>query len=322
MGEQMPDGYAQPDHLDRPRPAGGRPRRLRRLVPSSSRLQLLLAGVPSLLLALALALAADLDPRLVTTGTVVVLVVTATTLRTVAARRVRAEQAGLVYLLGTRLAAAEEARARHAEIMHELRSTVQGVSSASRLLTERSTELSHEIAGRLESLRQAELSRLERLLAQSGPVRPDEVRIDDVVRPLVDSVELRGHRVHWDPAGLTALGRPDDVAEIVHVLLENAVRHAPGSQNTLAVERTHDRVSVVVSDTGPGVDAALRQRVFDRGVRSVTSVGEGLGLSAALRLARLMGGELRLVEGSATSGATFALDLPAAPHDRCHARSA
>ena len=59
------------------------------------------------------------------------------------------------------------------------------------------------------------------------------------------------------------------------------------------------------------------------GVRSVTSVGEGLGLSAALRLARSMGGELRLVEGAAASGATFALDLPAAPHAvACHARSA
>lgn len=317
----MPDGYAPPDHHARPRARGRRV--LRGWVPRSGRAQLVLAGAASLLPGLALALALDLPPRPVATAAAVVLVVTATTLRTTAARRSRAEQAGLVYLLGTRLAAAEEARERHAEIMHELRSTVQGVNSASRLLTERSTELSHEVAGRLESLRQSELSRLERLLAQSNPGQRGVVDVDDVVRPLVDSIELRGHHVRWVPTGAAVLGRPDDVAEIVHVLLENAVRHAPGSEITVAVEHTHDRVSIVVADTGPGVDATLQQRVFDRGVRSVTSVGEGLGLSAALRLARAMDGELRLVDGPVTAGATFALDLPAASLGTpCHARSA
>lgn len=276
---------------------------------------------------LAFALAVSIGPRLFIAGAAVLLAVVGMVVRVVASRRIRAEQAGLVYLLGARLATAEAARQRDAEILHELRSTVQGVSSASRLLTDRGDELSAEIAQRLESMRQTELARLERMLTMTGPARSGPVSIDDVVRPLVDSIELRGHHVSWQPTGTTAVGRPDDVAEIVHVLLENAVRHAPGSRIRLTADRTQDRVTITVADTGPGVPTALRHLVFDRGVRSSTSVGQGIGLNAALRLAHEMDGDLRLADSWSTTGATFILDLPAAAVDAstelpCHARSA
>ncbi len=74
-------------------------------------------------------------------------------------------------------------------------------------------------------------------------------------------------------------------------------------------------VELTIHDDGPGVDAALRSRIFEPGVSTrPDSQGEGLPLARSLAIEE--GGSLELVEAGGAPGATFRLTLPAAEATR------
>jgi signal transduction histidine kinase len=74
--------------------------------------------------------------------------------------------------------------------------------------------------------------------------------------------------------------------------------------------RTSGRIRLSLTDTGPGVPAALRQRIFEPFFTTHSSTGAvGLGLTVAAHMAEAHGGRLSLLDEG--SGATFVLDLPA-----------
>jgi signal transduction histidine kinase len=100
-----------------------------------------------------------------------------------------------------------------------------------------------------------------------------------------------------------------DLTDVLHVLLSNAARHAPGATTMIWVRQRHDRVDVHVSDEGPGIPAGLRDRVFERGVRSDGSPGQGLGLHIARRVIEQHGGSLTLADDT-RHGTTFIVSLP------------
>ncbi len=96
----------------------------------------------------------------------------------------------------------------------------------------------------------------------------------------------------------------------VRPLLDNALAHA----SSLVVLEAFDhagRVDLVVSDDGPGVDPARRDRLFDPGV-SHREGGAGLGLGIARRVARSLGGDVSLEAAQADGlpGARFVVSLP------------
>jgi len=69
---------------------------------------------------------------------------------------------------------------------------------------------------------------------------------------------------------------------------------------------------ILVDDDGPGLDAASRERVLQRGVRAdETTPGSGLGLAIASELAELYGGSLTL-HAAPTGGVRVHLVLPSA----------
>jgi signal transduction histidine kinase len=83
------------------------------------------------------------------------------------------------------------------------------------------------------------------------------------------------------------------------------------------VARAYDEVLaraivVEVSDDGPGIPAELQERVFEEFFRVPTSSnvakGTGVGLAIARRVARLIGGDLRL-RAAESGGATYTLLL-------------
>jgi signal transduction histidine kinase len=104
------------------------------------------------------------------------------------------------------------------------------------------------------------------------------------------------------------VGDPDDLAEVVNILLENARRHGGGTA-WVDVSRVDGYVQVACTDDGPGVADEVRAQLFTSGVRRPGSPGQGLGLSIAARLMTERGGSLVLAE-SRTSGATFVARLP------------
>lgn len=102
---------------------------------------------------------------------------------------------------------------------------------------------------------------------------------------------------------------------LVNLLLNaiDAVREQPVGERRIAVEGTvvDGRVLVTVSDNGPGVPAAMRERIFEPFFTSkAPGQGTGLGLSLSYGLVREAGGTLSLLPTE--RGASFRIDLPEA----------
>jgi signal transduction histidine kinase len=101
----------------------------------------------------------------------------------------------------------------------------------------------------------------------------------------------------------------DRVLQIISNLLSNAFRWTPeGGRISLALSAENGSVSVVVSDTGPGITAEERERIF-RPFWSRDGGGTGLGLAIARELATALGGRIDL-RSEPGLGSTFKLVLP------------
>ena len=98
-------------------------------------------------------------------------------------------------------------------------------------------------------------------------------------------------------------------------LLDNAFRYTPdGGRIRITVERDGDAVRLEVDDSGPGVPAEARERVFDRFHRELGSgaTGSGLGLSIVRSVVVRHGGSIALRD-SGLGGLCVVVRLPAAP---------
>jgi signal transduction histidine kinase len=150
----------------------------------------------------------------------------------------------------------------------------------------------------------------QNLTAVARPVDLDDLVLDEarrlrergVVR--VDTREVSAGRVVGDAAALQRL---------VRNLADNAERHARSAVH-FAVATHGARVTLSVSDDGPGVPVAERQRIFERFVRlddarARDTGGAGLGLAIVAAVAGAHRGTVH-VEG--TNGARFVVVLPAA----------
>jgi two-component system OmpR family sensor kinase len=97
-------------------------------------------------------------------------------------------------------------------------------------------------------------------------------------------------------------------------LLDNAIRYTPGGgQVDVTVRRERDRAVLAVRDTGPGIPAEERERVFDRFYRRDGSgvEGSGLGLAIVKAIAERHGGAVAMEEGPDGKGLLVWIDLPA-----------
>ncbi|HEX5740843.1 MAG TPA: ATP-binding protein [Pilimelia sp.] len=114
---------------------------------------------------------------------------------------------------------------------------------------------------------------------------------------------------------LTVPGDADGLARALDNLLHNAVRHA-ATKVELSLHGQPDAVEVWVTDDGPGIPAADRERVFDRftrldEARDRDGGGSGLGLAIVREIARRHGGTVGLHD--AAPGIRAVLRLPRAP---------
>jgi two-component system sensor histidine kinase BaeS len=104
----------------------------------------------------------------------------------------------------------------------------------------------------------------------------------------------------------------DRVLQIISNLLSNAFRWTPdGGSIELELKAVNGTVCVAVDDSGPGIPAGERERIF-RPFWSRDGGGTGLGLAIARELAAALGGEIRL-KSSPEQGSRFELVLPSAP---------
>jgi len=115
------------------------------------------------------------------------------------------------------------------------------------------------------------------------------------------------------PAGLIAVCDQDRVAQLVRILIDNALKYSPsGGVIEVSGNLNGESVSFSVADSGPGIPVDELPRVFERFYRGKAAGrirGTGLGLSIAHELVRLMNGTIE-VESSG-DGAVFTVTLPA-----------
>ena len=114
--------------------------------------------------------------------------------------------------------------------------------------------------------------------------------------------------------GVTARFAPEKVERVLMNLLTNALRHTP-SDGAVAVrvQPLAGEVRVAVEDTGEGLDAEARARMFERfwrADRSRTGRGAGLGLAIARGLVEAQGGRI-WAEDREGGGARVCFTLPA-----------
>ena len=157
---------------------------------------------------------------------------------------------------------------------------------------------------------------LSRLEAGSLELRPEETDLGALTRavsaefqPALDkhasTLELR-----LDAEPIDAVCDPERVAQVLRILIDNALTHTPSGTGVLVyATRDNGSVRLAVSDDGPGIPDATAQRVFEPFFTSDDAQGSGLGLAIARELAERMEGSLDV--DPARGRTTFALELPA-----------
>ena len=204
---------------------------------------------------------------------------------------------------------------------HELRTPIFSLSGFVELL--RDEEIDEETrrefldtmaeqVGRLQKLA-VDLLDLSRLDAGSVELDTQPVDLSALALEVIGEFKpaVRRHETRMEmrlPARVRADCDRERVAQIVRILLDNALRHTPpGTQVTVSAGRVDGSISLTVADEGPGLPDRLQ--VFERFSTGDATQGAGLGLAIARELAERMDGSLRAEPSRA--GSTFTLELPA-----------
>jgi two-component system OmpR family sensor kinase len=232
-------------------------------------------------------------------------------------------------LLKRLTAALERERGFMADAAHELRTPLTALYLQMGTLARATTEA--ERADAMEKL-SAGVQRAIRLVEQLLSLARQEpradtvrrrVRFDDLARevvaemvPLADARKIDLGISASQPAYV--LGDPEALRTLVRNLVDNAVRYAPvGGTVDLSVQDSdepgsrHGAVLRVV-DTGPGIPADERQRVFDRFYRppGTSPPGSGLGMAIVKAIADAHGASIKLDNAPSASGLAVTVSFP------------
>jgi signal transduction histidine kinase len=213
-----------------------------------------------------------------------------------------------------------------ADASHELRTPVSVVRTATDVTLGRESRQEGEYRETL-SIIGTQARRLSRLVdsmlvlarADAGgyPVRRVDLYLDEIVTECCRAVamlcEQRRVTIRGGPWPETPFrGDEDLLRQLVLNVLQNAVQHTlAGGTVTVDLTTTAGAVTIAISDSGSGIPAADRARIFERFVRldaARTGNGAGLGLPIARWIAETHGGSLVLA-GSGPAGSTFRIDL-------------
>ena len=211
-----------------------------------------------------------------------------------------------------------------ASASHALRSPLARLRVAAELLADgpapaRAGELRAQLAREVSSLDAAveellAVSRLELGFAERAPV--------DLLALAAEEGARAGAEVSGAPAEL--VGDARSLRHLLRNLLENARRHAPGalelSVAPLDEAKPNGGVRICVSDRGPGIAEAERERIFEPFVTGAArggpaDAGVGLGLAIVRQIARHHGGDAH-VRPRSGGGSVFEVLLPPHPQER------
>lgn len=229
-----------------------------------------------------------------------------------------------------RLATLDEARREFiANASHELRTPIFALSGSLELLSEEEMdeanrqEFLQTMRGQVERLEKlaTALLDLSRLDADKLDLMPEPLALaplaESLKREFEAAAELSGHPLSISNQ-VEPIAEADEqrTLQIGRVLLENALVHTPrGVAVSIGATEEDGRGLLIVEDGGQGIPAACEERVFERFFRleGEKSSGSGLGLAIAREWARRMGGDLTLE--SQPGSTRFRLSLPLAKNE-------
>ena len=169
----------------------------------------------------------------------------------------------------------------------------------------------------------ADLLMASRLEAGRLAMTPVEVDLREIAARAVERAQPRalllkaGVGLRRGRAAVPALADPEHLGRILDNLLNNALTYSGEPARVLVNVVAGARPGIRVTDSGFGIAAAERERIFERFYRiddpDVRHVpGTGLGLSISRDLATRMGGTLELESSQPGRGSVFTVRLPRA----------
>ncbi len=203
----------------------------------------------------------------------------------------------------------------HAELLADLREGAEDFDDAGRearylkTIARESERLSRLITNVL-SFARGEQDKLD--------IRLQRAVVDEIVAAtlVVHEPALKQSEIELErslEAGVAVMVDADALGQILTNLISNIEKYGKqGKWMRVATALDGERVRITVQDRGPGIPEADRDRIFEPFWRASDKAsdgvsGTGIGLDIARRLARLHGGDLRLI--GYRDGATFEVEL-------------
>lgn len=218
-----------------------------------------------------------------------------------------------------------------AVVSHELRTPLASMIGSVSTMRRLDSRISPEQRSSLVDMALRQGARLQRLIeellllatvedGQPAPAATEAVELPRMVEEIVAALADQHPNDARPDVRLTSSnwsGVHTDEQKLHQVLcnlIENAYKYASGGPIQVQAATFEDRVVIDVIDSGPGIDAADRERVFERFVQlDQTSTraqgGTGLGLYLCRQVAALLGGTLTLSQAEG-GGCCFTLILP------------
>ena len=215
-----------------------------------------------------------------------------------------------------------------ADASHELRTPLTSIRGYAELFREGAWRRPEDLSEAMRAI-EDEATRMTQLvedllllarLDQERPLEPRPVALDEVVVSAIEAAKVidRERPVAFEVEGSVIVdGDAARLRQVIDNLLLNARRHTPpGTAVSVALARVGDEAVMTVTDTGPGIPEAERERIFDRFVRpdsgrSRDRGGAGLGLAIVRAIAVAHHGRVS-VRSAQPHGAVFEVRLPLA----------
>jgi two-component system sensor histidine kinase KdpD len=245
------------------------------------------------------------------------------------------ERTTLVSDIETARVVTERERLRSAllsSLSHDLRTPLVSIMGAASSLisydgmldTDDRRDLAQTIQDEAERLNRFVQNLLDMTRLGSGTLKPriDWADLSDIVGGAVERAGRlsRSHqiKVEIDPAMPLLCVDAVLLGQVFFNLLDNACKYAPtGTGIKVWARKATDHIAIEVTDQGPGIPEADREKVFDMfyrvGQADSQPAGTGLGLAICRGIVEAHGGTIRAEAGLHGSGTAIIISLPLPP---------
>ncbi len=146
--------------------------------------------------------------------------------------------------------------------------------------------------------------------------------VSGVIKTLEPQADAKGIELTcwFDPTlPKTMVSDPTRIKQVLLNIIGNALKFTLQGKVEVKIEVNRDNSPLVfnfiVKDSGIGIPPIVQKRIFEPFVQADSSTtrkfgGTGLGLALSRRLARLLGGEVKLLESTLGVGTTFVISIP------------